>query len=112
MEQNLFDTNVLMKLYKEGASSISGSTTIFNIIEYPKALEFFQNLEIIYPKDDDFKTAIKLSKDLLVIGTPIPAVDILIASICYNSNFKLISLDSHFSYISDIWEDFRFSKEI
>jgi hypothetical protein len=36
MEQNLFDTNVLMKLYKEGASSISGSTTIFNIIKYPK----------------------------------------------------------------------------
>ncbi|MBD3194410.1 MAG: type II toxin-antitoxin system VapC family toxin [Candidatus Lokiarchaeota archaeon] len=112
MEENLFDTNVLMGLYKKKRNNISGYTTIMNIVEYPKALDFFHNLEVIYPRKNDFKSSIKLSKELYLIGKPIPAIDILIASISYNMNLKLISYDSHFTFINEVWSDFKFSNEI
>jgi hypothetical protein len=101
-----------MGFYKNKTNSISGYTTIMNIVEYPKALEFFHNLQVLYPKKSDYETAIKLSKKLFVIGKPIPAVDTLIASISYNMDLKLISHDSHFRYVNEIWKDFKFSNVI
>jgi len=41
MGANLFDTNSLIDLYKANENTIEGYTTIINLIEYPKAIDFF-----------------------------------------------------------------------
>ena len=45
MEENLYDTSKLIDAYKK-AEEISGYTTIFNLIEFPKALEPFSAVSI------------------------------------------------------------------
>ena len=107
MGESLFDTNWLMHLYKEGKNKEKGNTTIINIIEYPKAIDYFTNIVIKYPSDNDFNTSIYLSKELLKIGKPLPSLDILIAAICYNLNFTLVTYDKHFNVIKEIWKDFQ-----
>ena len=53
---------------------MTGYTTIFNIVEFPKILDF--KLTVLYPSKSDYNLAIKLSKDVLRIGKPLPAIDI------------------------------------
>lgn len=109
MGENLFDTNWLMHLYNEGKKQEKGNTTIINIIEYPKALDYFTKIEIKFPSTKDYETSLKLSIELFKIGKPLPSSDILIASICYNLKLTLISLDKHFEVIKEIWDDFQLS---
>lgn len=111
MGENFFDTNWLMELYKSNQKNIKGITSILNVIEYPKSIEFFTNLELVFPSGIDYQQAVDLAKNLHKIGKPIPAVDILIASICYNSKFTLISRDKHFEIIKEIWNDFQISQD-
>lgn len=111
MGENFFDTNWLMELYKLNQKNIKGFTSILNIIEYPKSIDFFTNLELIVPSNRDYQQAIDLAKNLYKMGNPIPAVDILIASICYNSKFILISRDKHFDAVKEVWNDFQISQD-
>ena len=108
MEENIYDTNKLIDAYKN-KEKLNGYTTIFNVIEFPKAL--LLDMIVLYPTDDDFKLSIKLSNELLKIGKPIPAIDILIASMCINRNMQLITKDSHFSNIERIFGDFNIKIE-
>ncbi len=39
MEEAVYDTSVLINLLKSGKHVAKGFTTIFNIIEFPKALD-------------------------------------------------------------------------
>jgi len=94
----IYDT----KLIIEGKGKI---TTIFNIIEYPKALK--RHLEVIYPDNRDYDKAIELMTKLLKKGTPIPTIDLLIASICINHGFILRTKDKHFEKISEIEPKFK-----
>ena len=110
MGESLFDTNWLMHLYNKGKKDEIGYTTIFNIIEYPKALDFFTKIEIRFPSTEDYETSSFLSKALFKIGSPIPSTDIIIASICYNLKLTLVSLDKHFKVIKEIWDDFQLSE--
>jgi len=93
----ILDTNLLI----EGKT---GATTAFNIVEYPKALE--GNVEVIWPNRPDFLTAVEIMVDLLKAGTPIPAIDVLIAAICLNRGLRLATSDRHFHHIKAIREGF------
>lgn len=111
MGENFFDTNWLIELYKLKQKDIEGYTSILNIIEYPKSLDFFTKLKIIFPSNKDYEGAINLAKNLYIIGNPIPSIDILIASICYSSKFTLISKDKHFESVKEVWNDFQVSQD-
>ncbi|KKL68933.1 hypothetical protein LCGC14_2120030 [marine sediment metagenome] len=111
MGENLFDTNRLIAFQKSNISEIEGYTTIFNIIEFPKSLEYFKKLKIIYPSNQDYQYAIILSQALYKIGKPIPPYDIIIAAICYNLKLTLVTSDKHYSIVKEIWNDFHFSQK-
>ncbi len=105
MEEILYDTGSLIKAYKQ-RKLLMGYTTILNVVEFPKLLEL--KLTVIYPSKSDYNLAIKLSKDLLKIGKPIPAIDIIVAAVALNRNMKLVTTDSHFAVIGEIRSDFKF----
>ena len=98
MEKTLYDTGILIEKYRKKIKSLSGYTTILNVIEFPKALKF-KDLKIIYPDPEDYVLALNISKDLLKIGKPIPTVDIVIASIAIRRELKLETRDKHFTNI-------------
>ena len=104
----LHDTNSLIELKKKGESFEDGTdfTTIFSIIEYPKALEV-ENLTIIFPDKSIYEAAVKLSTLLIKKGTPIPAMDILIACIALQKNLELRTTDKHFEFVKDIYNNLQ-----
>ncbi|MGB7000456.1 MAG: type II toxin-antitoxin system VapC family toxin [Halobacteriota archaeon] len=105
MEQILYDTSSLINAYKQ-RKQLTGYTTILNVVEFQKLLELA--LTVIYPSKSDYNLAIKLSKDLLKIGKPIPAIDIIIAVVALNRNMKLVATDNHFAAIQKIRSGFEF----
>ena len=105
MEQILYDTSRLINAYKQ-RKQLRGYTTILNVVEFPKLLEL--KLTVIYPSKSDYNLAIKLSKDLLKIGKPIPAIDIIIAAVALNRNMKLVTTDNHFAATQKIRSGFEF----
>jgi len=105
MEKVLYDTSSLINAYKQ-RKQLAGYTTIFNVVEFPKILEF--KLTVIYPSKSDYNIAIKLSKDLLRIGKPIPAIDLMVAAMALNRDMKLVTSDGHFAVIQEIRSDFKY----
>ena len=108
MEENLYDTSKLIDAYKK-AEEISGYTTIFNLIEFPKALEL--DLVVLYPSKSDYSLALKISTELLKIGKPIPAIDTLISAIAVNSNLRVITKDRHFLFVKEVVNNFKVTVE-
>ena len=106
MEEVVYDTNQLIGFLKSGKHSVKGFTTILNIIEFPKALDL-KELAVIYPTLDDYDESLKISASLLRKGTPLPAVDILIASICIRRNLTLCTMDKHFTNIKSVRNTFN-----
>lgn len=106
MEEVVYDTNQLIKFLKTGKQEIKGFTTILNIIEFPKALDL-KELAIIYPTIADYDESLKISAALLRKGSPLPAVDIMIAAICIRRNLTLCTMDSHFTSIKAVRNDFK-----
>jgi tRNA(fMet)-specific endonuclease VapC len=102
----LYDTNILIDHLRDGATSLEGATTILNLIEFPKAVTL-QGLDIIIPGKDDFDKGFELSLQLLKAGTPIPAIDIILAAIAINRKMVLQTRDQHFDYICKINREFR-----
>lgn len=111
MGENLFDTNRLIKFQKLNKRDVTGFTTIFNLIEFPRSIGFFKNLKVLYPSNLDYEKALELSQSLYRIGKPIPAMDKLIASISFNLKLTLISDDNHFRFIKEVWDDFQVKQE-
>jgi len=105
MEEILYDTGSLINAYKQ-RKLLMGYTTILNVVEFPKLLEL--KLTGIYPSKSDYNLAITLSKDLLKIGKPIPAIDIIVAAVALNRNMKLVTTDNHFAAIQKIRLGFEF----
>jgi len=104
MEKAIYDTSSLINAYKQ-RKRLTGYTTIFNIVEFPKILDF--KLTVLYPSKSDYNLAIKLSKDVLRIGKPLPAIDIIMAAMALNRNMKLVTSDKHFAVIREIRQDFK-----
>jgi predicted nucleic acid-binding protein len=106
MEEVVYDTNLLISLLKSGKRTAKGFTTIFNIIEFPKALDL-KELGVIYPTLDDYDESLRISAFLLRKGEPLPAVDVLIASVCIRRGLKLQTRDRHFMSIKSVRQEFR-----
>jgi predicted nucleic acid-binding protein len=106
MEEVVYDTSALINLLKSGKRDAKGFTTIFNIIEFPKALDF-KDLGVIYPNAEDYDEALKVSASLLRSGKPIPAIDVLIASICIRRGLTLVTMDEHFRRVKSVRKEFK-----
>ena len=106
MEEIVYDTNELIDFMKKGKLDLTVFTTVFNVVEFPKALEFEQ-LEVIYPNIEDYEESVELSLALLENAKPLPAIDILAAAMCLRRNFVLATLDNHFSAIGSIYKNFK-----
>jgi len=102
----VYDTSALISLLKSGRSLVKGFTTILNIIEFPKALDF-KGLGVIYPNVEDYDEALKVSVSLLGKGKPIPAIDILIAAMCLRRNLMLVTGDEHFRHVKSVRKEFK-----
>jgi len=107
--ENLYDTSYLIDAMKAGRE-LSGLTTIFNILEFPKALSL-KRLTVVYPASRDYEEALRLSSRLLAKGTPLPAVDVLIAAVCVRLKARLLTKDEHFAQLKAVSETFRFQVE-
>ncbi len=97
-EDEVFDTNLLM----EGKGKL---TTIFNLVEYPKALE--RGVEVLFPDKKDYYRAIEIMTQLYEIGKPLPALDVILASMCLNRKLTLRTKDVHFQRLADISSEFK-----
>jgi predicted nucleic acid-binding protein len=106
MEEVVYDTNLLISLLKSGKRTAKGFTTIFNIIEFPKALDL-EELGVIYPTFDDYDEGLKISASLLKEGEPLPAVDMLLASICIRRGLTLQTRDKHFTRVKSVRQEFK-----
>jgi tRNA(fMet)-specific endonuclease VapC len=106
MEEVVFDTNQLIDFLKKGKADLTGFTTIFNLVEFPKALEF-QGLTVITPSLEDYEESVEISSALLQRGTPLPAIDILVAAMCIRRNLTLCTKDNHFKAIKLVKKDFK-----
>ena len=104
MEENLYDTSKLIDAYRKN-EKLHGYTTIFNLVEFPKALEL--NLRVLYPQKSDFNLALEMSTELLKLGKPLPAVDVIISAIALNNKLRVITKDRHFIFIKDVRKDFE-----
>jgi predicted nucleic acid-binding protein len=105
-EASVYDTSALINLLKSGKREVKGFTTILNIIEFPKALEF-RGLGVIYPNVEDYDEALKISALLLKRGKPAPAIDILIAAMCTRRGLTLVTADEHFKHIKSVKKEFK-----
>lgn len=106
MEEVLYDTSALISFLKKRKRAAKGFTTVLNIVEFPKALNL-KELAIIYPRVEDYDEAVKMAASLLKMGKPMPAIDILIASMCLRRNLSLLTADEHFRNIMTIRSEFR-----
>jgi len=103
VEKNLYDTSKLIEAYRTG-EKIKGCTTIFNLVEFPKALEL--DLTILYPSKSDYNLALRISTELLKIGKQIPAIDVVISAVAVNNGLKLVTKDRHFLWVKEVIEKF------
>jgi tRNA(fMet)-specific endonuclease VapC len=106
METPLYDTNILIDHMRDGVTTLDGFTTILNLIEFPKAVTL-NGLNIIIPGNEDYDTGFELSLLLLEAGTPIPAIDIILAAVAINRKLVLQTRDQHFEYVRKINRKFQ-----
>ncbi|RDE13034.1 MAG: hypothetical protein C4K48_09185 [Candidatus Thorarchaeota archaeon] len=106
METPLYDTNVLIEHMRNGETSLDGFTTILNLIEFPKAVTL-KGLDILIPGKDDYDRGFEMSILLLKAGTPIPAIDIVLAAIAANRGLVLHTKDQHFEHVRKIDGEFQ-----
>lgn len=104
MGKALYDTNVLIDLYKQGVRELKGYTTILNVVEFPKILKV-KKLKVIYPSINDYDLAVVISKDLYKAGKPVPTIDILVAAMAINRRLVLTTKNKHFQYIKEVMKD-------
>ncbi|MDK2876323.1 MAG: hypothetical protein PWQ22_733 [Archaeoglobaceae archaeon] len=89
----LYDTNEMIKAMKEGGK-LKGFTTILNLIEFPKGIML--DLSVIVPSLKDYALALEMSQKMVETGSPIPAVDLIIAAVALNNDLTLKTADKHF----------------
>jgi len=106
VQRDLYDTNILIDFWKKKKRDISGYTTIFNIIEFPKAL-LMKNLTVLYPTIDDFNEAVKISQKLMKQGKLVDVADIVVACIASRHDLTLVTTDTDFNNIKSIRPEFK-----
>lgn len=106
MEESIFDTSELIELRKSGDLNTEGYTTILNLIEFPKGVEF-ERLEVLYPTRDDCDRAFVWSAQLLELGKPVPATDLILSAISVRTGLELVTRDAHFKTIKMVARELR-----
>jgi len=107
-DKKLYDTNVIIEAVTSG-EKLRGYTTILNVVEFPKATTL--DLTVITPSLDDYLFSIKISQAMVERGTPIPAVDIVVAAVALNRRLTLLSRDKHFLFIQEAYPDLKLQME-
>ncbi|NJE45919.1 PIN domain-containing protein [Thermococcus sp. GR7] len=104
-KKKLYDTNVLIDLVKSGENPGDGYTTALNLVEYPKGVSL--DLGVLIPSPKEYALAVKLSEKLVKAGTPVPAVDVIIAAVAISRGMALITKDRHFLLVKDVAPELR-----
>ncbi|WP_456367071.1 PIN domain-containing protein [Thermococcus sp.] len=107
-DKKLYDTNVIIDAAKSG-KNLRGYTTILNVVEFPKATTL--DLTVITPSLDDYLLSIKISQAMVERGTPVPAVDIVVAAVALNRQLTLVSGDKHFLFIREVYPGLKLQLE-
>jgi len=79
---------------------VPGAVTALTVVEYPPAAA--HALRVIYPSRRDYELAAYLQALLRRRGSPLPAVDLVIAAVAVNRGMLLVTLDKHFQRIEEI----------
>jgi len=96
----LYDTSAVIELVlRRGYKTLIGAISI-TVVEWPPAMLYVP--EVLYPTEEDYKTAINWQIKLREIGNPLPAADLVIAATALNNGMTLTTLDDHFRIIGEI----------
>jgi len=106
MEEVVFDTNALIDLARSGKKAAKGFTTVFNMIEFPKAAEL-KELAVIYPVVEDYHEALRILMGLVEADKPIPAVDVLVSAMCIRRGLVFRTFDKHFVNVKLVRKEFK-----
>ena len=99
METNtILDTNIAI-------GSKRGTITIFTAIEYPPSST--RDFDILFPDKLDFLKSLEIADTLRENGTPIGAIDIILAAMCLNRQATLITADNDFRHVRSAFSDFK-----
>ncbi len=97
----LFDTGAVIELVaRRGVELVPGAISVLTVVEYPPATT--RALRILYPSKQDCATAIRWQVALRKRGTPLPAVDLIIAATAFNNGLTLVTLDKHFRLLKEV----------
>lgn len=91
---------------KKSKLGINGFTTIFNVVEFPRALSF-EALTVIYPNLEDYQESPEISTALLQKGNPLPTIDMIVSAMCIRRNLVLCTKDNHFKSIKKVRASFK-----
>ena len=100
MEEALYDTSAVIELIARRRRSVPGYVSILTVIEYPPVLR--HATEVLYPRKRDYLLAAKWQVELRRRGSPLPAVDLVIAAQAYNEGLALVTLDKHFKTLRQL----------
>jgi len=82
-----------------------GVITVFTLIEFPPSAKC--SFDILLPELEDYAKAAEIAGILRAYGSPIGAIDILIASMCLNRFAKLLTKDYDFMAVKKFFPDFQ-----
>jgi len=94
----LLDTSIAL-------DSKEGIITIFTLIEHPPCSEKF--FDIIFPETKDYVMAVEIARKLRKKGTPVGAIDMLIAAMAVNRSLAVRSNDRDFKHIQRIMPELK-----
>ena len=83
----------------------SGNITIFSVIEHPPCSS--KNFEVILPDIEDYTKAISIASKLRQKGTPVGAIDMLIAAMCINRRAQVITKEGDYKRIAAVSPEFH-----
>ncbi|MEK6963854.1 MAG: PIN domain-containing protein [Nanoarchaeota archaeon] len=102
METNeILDTSVAIDR-KEGV------VTIFTFIEHTPSSK--KGFEAEIPRYSDYQRAIRLAEQLRAKGTPVGAMDIIIAAMCLNRSATVVTKDKDFDVIKKVVPELKVKK--
>lgn len=82
-----------------------GIITIFTLIEYPPCGE--KLFDILFPETNDYVVAAELARKLRQQGTPVGAIDLLIAAMALNRSLVVRTSDNDFKKIQRVAPEFQ-----
>src|SRR3972149_1770536 len=81
-------------------NSKAGTIAVFSVIEHPPCEN--RDFDVLFPELSDYARAIEIASKLRSNGTPIGAIDILIAAMCINRSATLLTKDRDFAFVKNV----------